>query len=298
MALPDLDSLWDYNDPAKTEERFRDLLDEAEESDDISYYLQLQTQLARTLSLQFHFDEAHEVLDDVAYELTKNNDPIAQIRYQLERGRVFNSNKKYQAAHKFFLQAYEFARRYKEDAYAVDAAHMLAIVDSMNKSIPLEEQLHWNLKAVELAEESQQDNAKKWLGSLYNNIGWTYHDKKVYDKALVMFQKALKFREDNGDDAGVRIARWAVGRCLRSLGRNDEALIVQRVLEKTGASDGYVEEEIGELLLLKGKKAQAVPYFAIAYDKLSHDQWLVEHEPERIERLQQLSVLPDKDSEA
>ena len=37
-------------------------------------------------------------------------------------------------------------------------------------------------------------HAKKWLGSLYNNIGWTYHDLQQYEAALAIFQKALVWR--------------------------------------------------------------------------------------------------------
>ena len=46
----------------------------------------------------------------------------------------------------------------------------------------------------------------------------------------------------------VRIARWSVARCLRSLGRFQEALDAQRALEKeyaaAGETNGDVLEEI------------------------------------------------------
>lgn len=82
--LPDFDSLWDYNHPADTERKFRELLTLAETSADKSYYLQLLTQLARTLSLQRKFDEANEVLNKVEPMLIDDL-KLPKIRYLLER---------------------------------------------------------------------------------------------------------------------------------------------------------------------------------------------------------------------
>src|SRR5690606_19946505 len=57
--LPDFDALWDYSQPAATETKFREILPLAQESGDLSYRLQLETQIARALGLQQKFDEAH-----------------------------------------------------------------------------------------------------------------------------------------------------------------------------------------------------------------------------------------------
>ena len=53
---------------------------------------------------------------------------------------------------------------------------MLGILDAPD--------LTWNLKALELAESSPDERAQRWRASLYNNIGWSYHDQGEYDKAL------------------------------------------------------------------------------------------------------------------
>jgi tetratricopeptide (TPR) repeat protein len=148
------------------------------------------------------------------------------------------------------------------------------------------------MKALEAAERSSAPDARKWLGSLYNNIGWTHHDAGRYGLALAMFEKALKFREAMGQERESRVARWCVARCLRSLGRADEALATQKSLsaeyERVGGGDGYVQEEIGECLLALGRNAEATPYFAQAYDMLSKDPWLADNEPERLQRLKSL----------
>ena len=72
----------------------------------------------------------------------------------------------------------------------------------------------------------------------------------------------------------------------------DEALKEQRLLElehkKDGNSDPYVQEELGELLLLKGKPDEASVHFAKAYDELSKDEWFVKNETERLDRIKAL----------
>jgi tetratricopeptide (TPR) repeat protein len=207
----------------------------------------------------------------------------ATIRYALERGRVFNSSGKKDKARPFFVQAWEDALQAGEDFYAVDAAHMIAIVE------PPEKQMEWNLKAVALAEKSSDDRARNWLGSLYNNIGWTYHDAGQYEQALATFQKALTFCEQQGKADTIRIAKWCIGRTLRSLNRVDEALTLQRgLLAETGDNpDGYIYEELGECLLIQGSD-DAANYFGLAYQALSQDSYLAENESARLTRLKTL----------
>lgn len=283
--LTDFDALWDYNDPAATEKKFRDLLPAAQASGDISYLAQLLTQIARTEGLQRKFDDAHRTLDQAQAMLTPDI-KLAHVRYLLERGRVFNSSGKPSEARPLFIEALELAQQIGEDNYAVDAAHMMGIIE------PPESALDWNLKALAMAESSTQPRARKWLGSLYNNIGWTYHDMKEYEKALDIFQKALAWREQAGDPATIRIAKWCVGRTLRSLNRIPEALKIQETLlaeqQQAGSNDGYVYEELGECLLALGQSDTAQPHFAHAYAELSQDAWLVVNESARLERLKKL----------
>lgn len=282
----DFDNLWNYDDPSATERQFRQLLPDAESKDDKSYLAQLLTQIARAQGLQRRFDDAHQTLD-VAAALLTDDLQTARVRYLLERGRVFNSSSKPDQARPLFLQAWELGQAIREDFYAVDAAHMMAIVE------PSESQMQWNLKALALAESSDQPRARKWLGSLYNNIGWTYHDAGQYNEALAIFEKALKFREEQGDPISIRIAKWRIARTLRSLGRTQEALDQQYTLlaehRVAGTKDGYVNEEIGECLLALDRADEARPYFAQAYAALSQDEWLAANEATRLARLKSLS---------
>lgn len=285
-VYPDFEKLWDYSNPKKTEENFRALLPDAKEKGD-SYYGQLLTQIARTEGLQGKFEEAHRTLDTVETMITEEL-VLVRIRYLLERGRVFNSSKQPEKARPLFIEALDLAEKHGEDFYAIDAVHMMQIVD------PPEKQLEWAEKAIEMAEKTDDKRAKGWLGPLYNNTGWSYFHLEQFEKALRLFDKSLEWREGKEDEVGIRIAKWCVARTYRELGRIDEALKMQRALEKEieekeAEPDGFVFEELGELLLMKENKEEAKEYFKKAYELLSQMHWLVSSEPERIERMKKLS---------
>jgi tetratricopeptide (TPR) repeat protein len=279
----DFDLLWDYAHPAATEIRFRELLDS--HHTDLDYRLQLLTQIARAQGLQHQFEFAHETLNRVELALNERI-PTAAVRYLLERGRLLNTAGQPGEAQPWFQTAYDAARSITTDPdadfYAVDALHMQAIIADPDAA------LEWNLHAVSLAEQSTSERARSWLGSLYNNIGWTYHDLGEYDRALAIFEKALGWRIGQGKPEEIHIARWCVARTLRSLNRLEEAVLV---LEELDAHDGYVAEELGECALQMGQPHQN--HFAQAYNLLSQDQWLVTNEPERLARLKLLGDVPD-----
>lgn len=287
-VLEDFDALWDYNDPAGTGEKFRALLPAAEAAGDATYRAELLTQVARAEGLSRRFEQAHRTLDEVERAL-ESLPARARVRYLLERGRVFNSSGDKDEARPLFLEALDLARHSGEGFYAVDAAHMLGIID------PPDKQLEWHLLALEMTERSTEARARGWRGSLYNNLGWTYHDAGDYEKALNMFEKALQFRIEQGKEHEVRIARWCIARTLRSLGRVEEALRMQLELaaqaEAAGDPDGYIHEELGEGLLLLGSTEEARPHFGRAYAILSKDPWLAENEPGRLARLTELGGL-------
>ena len=276
------DHLWDYNQPATTEARFRELLPQL--ANDPARYAELLTQIARAQGLQRQFDEAHATLDGVEAQLADL--PVrVRIRYLLERGRVYRSSGKVDAARPFFLEAWEVAQPAGEDNYAIDAAHMLAIIE------PPAEQRRWHQLAIDLTEQTADPEAKKWAGSLNNNLGWSYFEEGDYTAALACFTKALAAREAQGKAGPIHIARWSVAKTLRLLGRVDEALTIQEALaaaQGLGEPDGYVYEELGECYLLRQETAKATSAFAQAYALLSQDSWLVANEGERLARLQRL----------
>jgi len=282
-SYPDFDSFWDYSNPGDTEIKFREILLQIPNDDPA--HLELLTQIARSQGLQGKFEQAHETLDGIEKQLGSDLSR-AKVRYLLERGRVFNSSGHPAQSGSFFEQALDMAQQLSEDFYAVDAIHMLAIVAPPASALTL------NLRAIRRAETSQQEKARNWLGSLYNNMGWAYHDMGDFDSALNIFEKAEAWCRSKRDVGKTRIAIWSVARALRSLNRIEEALSKQMALkeefESSGESDGYVFEEIGECFLALDRKQEARPYFKQAYELLSKDEFLVAQEPGRIERLKEL----------
>lgn len=287
---PDIDSAWDFDRPDASEAAFAAMLPDARASGDRDRLAQLLTQIARAQGLQMKFDEASKTLDE-AEALLSPETPVARVRLLLERGRVLNSSKRREESKRYFLEAWDLAREVHAGGLAVDAAHMLGIVEADDASVS------WNREAIAYAEGSDDPKARRWLGSLYNNLGWTYHDGGDAATALDLFRKALAAREAEGKKGLIRIAHWCIARALRSLGRTGEALAIQRRLlaefEADGSSDGYVHEELAELLLAEGAEAEAAPHFAAAWKMLSEDAWLRRDEPERLERMRRLGGISE-----
>ena len=283
QSLPDFDALWDYSHPEQTEAKFRAILLGFPEQEPA--FLELLTQIGRAQGLQGKFEQAHRTLDQV--ERRVGEVPSRpKVRCLLERGRAFNSSGDPERARPCFEEALQLAKQLGEDFYAVDALHMLAVVARPEQGLEL------NRQVIAFAESSLQERARNWLGSLYNNLGWTYHDLGDYASALEIFEKAEAWCRAKGQARETRIAAWCVARTLRSLGRVEEALKRQMTLkdelDSAGEKDGYVFEEIGECLFALNRPKQARPYFRKAYEHLLQDTWLAEHEPERLRRLKEL----------
>jgi tetratricopeptide (TPR) repeat protein len=275
-----LDALWNYGKPAESEARFRAELERWPA--DSPQHAEIRTQIARTQSLRRQFAEANATLDDVERGLATMPSHV-RVRYLLERGRTFNSAGQPARAVPMFKEALDLAGCNGDDFYAIDAAHMLGI------AAPETERLDWNLRAVEMTEKTTDARARRWLGSLYNNIGYTYQQRDDYATALAYYRKSLAAYEANGKSENVRIAHWMVARAQRSLGQLDEAETAQRRLvaeyDKLGEPDGYVYEELAEIALARGDAAAAKAWAAKAYAVLSADAGFAATNPQRLARL-------------
>lgn len=290
VTAAEIDALWDFGDPAASEERFRALLPAARTGDP-SVLAELMTQIARTYSLRRQFEQANVVLDKVERTLPQLGDVRPKLRYLLERGRTLNSSGQRDAARPLFVEAWELGLAAGEERLAIDAAHMVAITETGQA------QLEWNLKALERARETTQEDAKKWVGSLTNNLGWSYHDLGDHARALLLFEENADWYRERGLVDQLAIARWAVARQLRALGRLDEALALQRALAGEAIADGdepggFNEEELGECLLAMGREDEARAHFASAYEQLSDpESWVPSSQPERLARIKRLAGL-------
>jgi tetratricopeptide (TPR) repeat protein len=282
-----LQSLWDFQNPGTSELRFRRALQGSSGPTNAVPRAEILTQIARAQGLQRRFQAAHRTLDRIEPHLPQLG-PRLRILYSLERGRVLRSAGKPKSALPHFRRAWKIARRSGEDAFAVDAAHMVALGTSGAA------QTSWNARALKLAERSRDPGARRWRGSLWNNIGRSDFERGKYRAALRSFTRAVRYRLRERDAAETRVAKWCVAKTLRVLGRTTEALRMQRSLlaawRRAKGKDGYVVEELGECYWAKGRTREARPFFRRAVAELSRDPWLVAREPARLRRLRELAA--------
>jgi tetratricopeptide (TPR) repeat protein len=278
-----LDALWDFDDPALSESRFRD--ERARHPAHSREAAEAATQVARAQGLQRQFTQADRTLDDVQRTLDAQPARV-RVRYLLERGRRDNSSHRPAQAVAWFEQALAASAGDTLAGaayYRVDALHMLAI------AAPAERQLDWHRRAIAAADAADDARARGWRASLLNNLGWTLHDRGDFTGALDAWQQALSLREAAHDVGRTRIARWTVARGLRSLGQLDAAETIQRALadelQAADARDGYVFEELAEIALARGDRAAAAPWAAQALAILGEDAGLREHDAQRLARL-------------
>jgi len=245
-AAHDVDALWNYNDPAASEERFRAALvgasgDEA---------LVLRTQIARTLGLRERFDEAHRELDAIEAALpAAGAEP--RVRAALERGRTLRSSGKPQQASPYFERAFELADGAGLERLAADALHMLALA-----APALDARIAWNRKTIAYAERAKDPRARGWRAPALNNIGSDLRDAGRLAESLAAFEQALAAYRERARAGDVRFARWQVANVLRLLGRTEEALAMQLALERDQAAAGEPDAEVfDELALLDAPQA-------------------------------------------
>ena len=88
-------------------------------------------------------------------------------------------------------------------------------------------------RALAEIEGSDDPQVRRWLGSILNNLGWDLHDSGRPDEALGRVRAGGRDQGRSGiagDHSAWLVARWCVGRTLRTLGRYDEALALMRDL--------------------------------------------------------------------
>jgi len=279
----DIEALWDYTQPALSEARFRDAL--KTESGDSA--LELETQIARTHSLRREFTQAHALLDTVQRRMTEHTQPAVRVRYLLERGRTFRSANELVKARPLLLEAWQIADREKLTLLAIDAAHMMGMMDTGDEA------QRWNERAMALAMSSNLPRAIRWRGSLANNMGHTERERGNFDAAMKHFQVSLTAFQLTRSGSQIRTAKWQIANVMRLQKRYDEALAMQLLIEAEAAEaqepDGYVFEEIAEIYLVKSEPAKAKPYFAKAVETLSKDIWFNENDGDRLARMRQLA---------
>jgi tetratricopeptide (TPR) repeat protein len=265
--VPDrLRPLWDFSDLEVSEARFREQL-EKETTD--AGRAEVLTQLARVEGLRGRWDECDVLLDEA--EALGG----AEVRVLLERGRRQRSSGQPRAGQALFEQAFELARATGEDVLAVDAAHMVAIVDDTEA---------WTARGVEIAASSDDAGVRYWLGPLYNNVGWSRFDAGDTAGALEAFELALASRErDDPRPDALAFARYAVGRALRAAGRAEEAVAMLELCVSLEDPDYY--EELAEDYAAVGRRDDARAQAERALALIPEDD-----DASRIARLRELAA--------
>ncbi len=284
------DALWDYNDPAASEARFLDVRQTLGAPEDHARLMELDTQIVRAQGLQGRFADALAMLEMIEGGL-RPDEARAAIRYQLEFGRVLRSSGSPEAARLFFERAQALAEAAGEDRFAVDARHMVALVEpDPGRRVSL------MLDDLEFAADSSDLDACKWRGTLWNNIGMAFHEMGDLDNALEAFETAAGCWEED-DPNLVLAAQWMVAWTLRLQGRLADALATQEVLERThqaaGTPGGYVQEELGELHLALATGPDAEDHRRLARGHFARAHGLLLEElagdPHRLARMKRLA---------
>ena len=284
------DALWDYNDPAASEARFLAVRQTLGAAEDHARLMELDTQIARAQGLQGRFADALAMLETVQVAL-RAGETRAAVRYQLEFGRVLRSSGSPEAARPFFERAVALAEAAGEDRFAVDARHMVALVEpDPGRRVSL------MLDDLEFAAASADSDARKWRGTLWNNIGMAFHEMGDLDDALEAFETAAGFWEED-DPNRVLVAHWMVAWTLRLQGRLAEALATQEVLQRAhqaaGTQGPYVQEELGEVHLALATGADAEDHRRLAREHFARAHGLLQEElagdPDRLARMKRIA---------
>ncbi|WP_244857614.1 tetratricopeptide repeat protein [Agromyces archimandritae] len=229
-----VDALWDFSSPQASVERFRAAADD--DGNPPHLRAVFATQLARALGLAKEPEEAVEVLDAIEAE---PGDGELRARVALERGRLATTSDRAHAVATLTYAAREAALA--ADLFlALDALHMLALIDAGHEE-------EWAEEGFAVLAASREPRVLRWGVALHNNLGWTLHDAGRAEEALARFEDASRYAERFGTAEQRHVARWAIGRCLRTLDRTEEALAIQQELHEARPDDGYVIAELHEL---------------------------------------------------
>ena len=186
--------LWNFDDLDTSERRFSKQL--AQETIPAGR-AEVLTQLARVEGLRGNFEGCARLLDEA--EPLAGDDAVANIRLELERGRMYRSTGDREAAFPLFKDAFARAVEADERYLAGDAAHMCAI--SIEDRALQEE---WTQRGLD-------EGDPYWAGPLYNNLGVAHSEAGDHERALELFELALAARlRDPENQQAIEWAREAV----------------------------------------------------------------------------------------
>jgi tetratricopeptide (TPR) repeat protein len=275
--------LWDFADLDATEERFQELLKHVTTD---SARAEVLTQLARVEGLRGRFDEGERLIEEA--EEIAGASPAAQSRVRLERGRLLRSGGDPAGALPLFESAFKIAAGAPVMFLAADAAHMAALA-TPDRDLARS----WTQRGIEVAEGSADPY---WLGPLLNNLGWDQYGAGEFEAAFDSFERALHARErDPENRVEIEIARYAVAKTLRALGRADEAAPMLEAAvawtQTENAPDGWFHEELAEIYAALDRPSDAREQGSLALPLLRKSDPSFDEDVERAARMRQFAGL-------
>lgn len=220
----DVRDFWNFGDPLATRATFEALLPELS---DRGEQLDVHAQIGRTYSLRGENQECLDYLKPFWDEgLALGGRAAASL--MIEAGRAYRGMGMIEQAR----QGFEDVSTNGPDDLRVDALHMLALISEGDQVD------FFNQKGIELAKTSKDEWAQRWIGSLYNNVGWARFDSGELEEALEYFESALLARYEFGQTERVEEAKWCIGHTLCKLGR------IQDARELLGRGDDVSDEDV------------------------------------------------------
>ena len=259
------DSLFNSRQYDQARDLYMQAADNAQAAGDNSELIEAYAMIARTYLTVDNKEPGRAWLDKAALYARKG-EPLGWSRYLGVRGRFEWKDNQLEKASSTFKEMYQYCSDNKLYERAIDAAHMVAIVGGP------EEQVEWRLKGIK---EAEAGNVTRWLGPLWNNLGWTYESTGKYKESVEAYIKAREYHYKYSDEKSKLMADWALGHAYRLNGQVDSAAqwITPDLLAKfeTLGDDefqGWVFKELGEIAILRSEPDSALAFLVRAEEKL------------------------------
>ncbi|KAJ3413940.1 hypothetical protein HDV05_007308 [Chytridiales sp. JEL 0842] len=253
-----------------------------------SHFIEAMSSLNQALELSVKIESeldalesapSSDDLDDYDVMCLFVNARKVRVAYLMQLGRLQHAQGNAEASVKQLRLAVQISRIEPRDedlaSNEIESMYLLALAES-----DVDEKVKRHQEAINIVERSEQKGIKSWSGDLENSLGWIYVDTERFDVGLECFEKAVKAREEELKavvktekdaekrkkkkvqcETKVRMAQWAVGYSLRSLGKLDEALEKQQAIlaqleDSTSGANAYAAIH-QELALIYNAKAKA-----------------------------------------
>jgi len=248
------DSVFNSGQYEKSREYFLKAAEQAQVEKSKSALTEANAMIARTYLILDDPDQGREYLAR-AVENASVKEPLGWSRYLGVRGRFEWNQGQLEKATNTFIEMYHYCLAQELYGRAVDAAHMVAITGSEK------DQIEWGLKGIE---DAKRFGTERWLGPLWNNLGWSYEDQGKYSKSLDAYLNAREFHYKYGSERQKLVADWAVGHAQRLAGDLKAAKkTIKPLVKKFKKIDdseflGWTYKELGEIAFAKGEYKDAV----------------------------------------